>query len=240
VKDGRLLHRKPKISVIVPIYRRTPQLQRLREFMANSNSMYELILVINNSALIHDIVAQHPHEIVITQLQPGRGFALKRGTMSARGEVILFLHSDTILSQNWDTEIIEQLKDPHIVGGGYSLRFDTPNIVLEYLIKLSTIIFHLTGELWGDRAIFVRSKTLRKCLSALNVPLFEDIRLSKCMRKHGIVSILNKYVTTSAASFQKYGLIQQTIRILVSRLWYALGGDPKQIYNYYYKIHLQK
>ncbi len=234
-----MLNRIPKISVIVPVYRRTPQLQKIREFIADNNAGYELILVINNSALIPDIVSQHPREIVITHQHPGRGFALKSGSLRARGEIILFLHSDTILSTDWDIEIIEQLKDPYTVGGGFSLRFDTPSIFLEYLVKFSIILFHLTGELWGDRAIFIRSKTLRKCLSALDVPLFEDVRLSKCMRKQGLVTILNKYVITSADSFQENGLLQQAIRIFTSRLWYALGGDPTKIYNYYYKTLFQ-
>lgn len=227
---------KPEISVIVPIHQKTVYLTRLRKFVINSSIKNELILVINNASLINDIVSQHPSEIVIKQLQPGRGFALKSGAHRAHGDILLLLHADSILSPNWDSVIIKQLKDPRTVGGGFSLRFDTSNLFLEYLIKFSTLLFKLTGELWGDRAIFVKTPVLHKCISALNVPLFEDIRLTKCMRRHGNIVILNEYITTSAASFQKNGYIIQTFRILLSRLWYMLGCDPKTIYNYYYQL----
>ena len=113
---------------------------------------------------------------------------------------------------------------------------DNSNLFLEYLMKFSTILFKLTGELWDDRAIFVKTPVLRKCVSVLKVPLFEDIRLSKCMRKQGNIVILKEHIITSSASFQKNGYIIQTLRILVSRLWYAIGGDPKTIYNYYYQL----
>ena len=230
-----MLH-KPEISVIVPIHQKTTYLKRLREFITRSTIKNELILVINNAALMNDIVSQHPSEIIVKQLQPGRGFALKSGAQHAHGDIILLLHADSILSPNWDSEIIKQLKDPCTVGGGFSLKFDNSHWFLEYLIKFSTILFKLTGELWGDRAIFVKTPVLRKCISALNVPLFEDIRLSKCMRSQGNIVILSEQITTSAASFHKNGIIIQTLRILISRFWYALGGDPKTIYNYYYKI----
>jgi glycosyltransferase involved in cell wall biosynthesis len=235
-EGSHLLRQKPEISVIIPIHQKTEHLKRLREFIINSSIKNELILVINNANLINDIVSQHPSEIVIKHLQPGRDFALKSGVQHAHGAILLLLHADSILSPNWDSEIIKQLKDPCIVGGGFSLRFDNSNLFLEYLIKFSTILFKLTGELWGDRAIFVKTPVLRKCISALKVPLFEDIRLSKCMRKQGNIVILNEHIITSAASFQKNGHIIQTLRILVSRLWYALGGDPKTIYNYYYQL----
>lgn len=237
MREGGSLHPKIQISVIVPIHRRTKHLQRLRGFIVTNHSKCELILVINNPALKDDIVTQYPREIVITEPQSGRGFALKRGAEIAHGDIILFLHADSILPQNWDKAIIKQLQQPNTVGGGFALKFDTSTIFLEYLVKFSTILFRLTGELWGDRAIFVRSKILRKCLSALNVPLFEDIRLSKCMRKQGTVILLDKHVTTSAASFQQFGHLPHTIRILLSRLWFAFGGDPKRIYNYYYRTH---
>ena len=230
-----LLH-KPEISVIIPVHQKTAHLTRLREFIVNSPIKNELILVINNPTLKNAIISQHPSEIVIKQPQRGRGFALKCGAQHAHGDILLLLHADSTLSLNWDSEIIKQLKDPSIVGGGFSLRFDNSNPFLEYLIKFSITLFKLTGELWGDRAIFVKTSVLQKCMSALNVPLFEDIRLSKCMHKQGNIVLLNEHIITSAASFQKNGYITQTLRILISRLWYALGGDPKTIYNYYYQF----
>ena len=88
--------------------------------------------------------------------------------------------------------------------------------------------FRISGELYGDRAIFVRSHILKRCMSVLDVPLFEDLRLIQCMHRHGRVVLLKDSVETVSKSFH-----QQT-KFILFRLWYALGGTPFQLYNSYY------
>jgi hypothetical protein len=63
----------------------------------------------------------------------------------------------------------------------------------------------------------------------------EDVQLSKLMNKNGKVVILKETVITSAATFLARGLLRNTFRVAKARLWYAVGGDPQKIYEYYYK-----
>jgi hypothetical protein len=88
--------------------------------------------------------------------------------------------------------------------------------------------------MWGDRALFARTADLRECLPALDVPLFEDVRLSKALRKRGKLVLLDETVVTSAEHFRRNGPLTQSLRIFKARLWYALGGDTQRIYDYYY------
>jgi len=148
--------------------------------------------------------------------------------------VILLLHSDTILPNAWERAILSVLKNSGIVGGGFSILFDIPSIFLNMLTHLSDLYFYLTGEMWGDRAMFVRSEVLKKCLLALEVPIFEDVRLSNCLKKFGKVSLLKEKVITSSQAFKKNRESSHFRKIVKCRLWYALGGDIEQIYNYYY------
>jgi glycosyltransferase involved in cell wall biosynthesis len=164
----------------------------------------------------------------------GRGYAFVTGIHYARGEVILFLHADTVLPRDWSTAIMRALLNERCVGGGFSLAFDNPTLFLKLLVLLSTIRFHVMGVMFGDRAIFMRADLLKSCMSSLNVPIFEDVQLSQCLRRHGTTVLLNTHVITSAESFHTRGMWKHLWRILKCQLWYALGGDLEQIYRYYY------
>lgn len=64
----------------------------------------------------------------------------------------------------------------------------------------------------------------------------EDVRLSKLMNKKGRVIVLKEKVTTSASDFVKYGWFRNSLRTFKARVWYALGGNPQKIFDYYYSI----
>jgi hypothetical protein len=194
----------------------------------------ELIMVVNNPQLKELVQSKHSSEQVVHCYRKGRGYAFTTGIQHARGDVILLLHVDTVLPSNWSTTIMQVLQNKRCVGGGFSLTFDSSTWFLKLLVLLSRIRFHISGVMFGDRAIFARSTVLRDCLGSMNVPLFEDVRLSQCLRRYGTTVLLRAYVTTSAESFRTKGMWRQVWRIVKCHLWYALGGDLEQIYQYYY------
>jgi hypothetical protein len=49
----------------------------------------------------------------------------------------------------------------------------------------SDAFFKITGELWGDRAIFIRSEILKDRARIMDVPIMEDVKLSGFMEKKG-------------------------------------------------------
>ncbi len=221
------------ISVVVPIDKLTPYLDIIREQFTLVNTPIEVIFVINKD--LKGIVDQEkPYEKVVIAKRRGRGFSCVQGVSEAEGEIVVFLHADTILPKGWDIAISNALLQKHVIGGAFSLTFDDQRRYLKLLIFLSNLLFRLTGELWGDRAIFVRSEYLKDCLTIMNVPIMEDVRLSHCMKKKGDVIMLKEKVTTSATTFTSRGLLRNTLRILKCRLWYALGGNLEEIHGYYY------
>ena len=164
----------------------------------------------------------------------GRGGAFVRGAQEVEGDVVLLLHSDTVHPLKWDEAIARALEDGQIVGGAFSLSYDVSSLYLKLLIFMSNAFVRLTGEMWGDRAIFVRTEVLQQCLTLMDVPLLEDVRLSKCMNGCGKAIVLREKVVTSADGFRREGMVRHAWRALKCRLWYALGGDLERMYEYYY------
>jgi glycosyltransferase involved in cell wall biosynthesis len=220
--------------VITPIHTSDHKLPQIRQALSSATHPAELIVVINNPDLTEHIVSQIPNELVVIAPRKGRGFAFLQGIANIKGEITLLLHSDTIPPLGWDESILNAMKDPQVAGGGFSMTYETPDPFLDFICWFSNQWARLTGEIYGDRGMFVRSHILRHCLSALEVPIFEDVRLAHCMRNHGRAILLNDKAVTSEEGYRKYGLLQYIGRVWRSRIWHALGVSPFKIYNYYY------
>ena len=223
----------PLISVIIPVVNLKPYLSRIRQSLVTVSTTIEVIIVVSKD-LEGKIFKKYPFEKIIVSELNGRGFACAQGMRSAKGEIIIFLHADTILPDNWNKLILNALVNRNVVGGAFSLTFDTNHKYLKLLVFVSDIFFKVTRELWGDRAIFIRSELLKDNAELMEVPIMEDVKLSNFMKKKGALVMLKEKVITSSDTFLKYGLLRHTFRIMKCRLWYALGGKPEKIYDYYY------
>ena len=221
------------LSVVVPVHIIYPELNQVRDALQRATSPFEVLLV-TQETLKHALDPTLPHEKIIITSKQGRGQVLAEGVREAHGDTVIFVHADTILPNNWDRAIIEALNDETVLGGGFSLTMDETNVYLKLLIALSNVLFYFHRELWGDRALFVRSAFMKHHLPEFEIPMMEDVRLTAMMKKHGKVVLLKEKVITSAATFRKYGLLHNTIRILLVRLWYEVGRDLQKIYEYYY------
>ena len=224
----------PKFSVIMPLHREHERLSRIRSRVHSAGSPLELLIVLNDESLIGRIRAERPNEHIVVCQRPGRGYALASGVSEAKGEISVVLHGDTMLPVGWDSAILRALSDARVVGGGFHIVFDKSSRYLDFLVRLSNLLVIMRQGMWGDRAIFARTALLRDCAEALDVPLFEDVRLSKALGRRGKLVLLDQTVVTSADHFWKNGPFTQSMRILKARTWYALGGDPQKIYDYYY------
>ena len=224
----------PLISVIVPIHTTNHRLPQIRKALSTATGPVQLVLVLNHPKLANQITSQASNETVVVASRKGRGFAFLEGIAHITASITMLLHSDTIPPHGWDEAILTAMENPEVVGGGFSLTYGTPKPHLDFGNWVLNQWFRISGELYGDRAMFVRSHILRRCLPALKVPLFEDLQLVHCMHNYGRVVLLKQKVETTAASFRKHGLLGYIGNFWLCRLWYAAGGSPFQIYNFYY------
>lgn len=221
------------ISVIVSIHIKNDRINEVRKSILYATTPIEVIYVVEKN--LSDIFTKTASFEKIVKIEnKGRGFMFLEGIQHSKGDILLFLHSDTILPESWDKSIRKSLENKKVVGGGFKLKFDVNNVYLNFAIKLLTFKAIPLKILSGDRALFVRSSLIKDNLSLFKVPIMEDMELSYLMRKNGNVVILHDNVITSADAFVKNGVLRQTIKILICFLWYKIGGDLQKIYNFYY------
>lgn len=221
------------ISVIVPVLHVSPELSIVRTHIQQATTPIEILLIVDTS--VKETIPLFSNEKIVWLDKRGRGIALAEGVRHASGDIIIFVHADTLLPKNWDTAIRIALKDEQVIGGGFSHTFDSENGYLNLLTALPSLRSDVFHELWGEQAMFVRAPFVKRHISEIELPIMEDVQLSKIMNKNGKVVVLKETVITSASTFLTRGLFRNTLHVAKSRLWYAVGGDPQKIFEYYYK-----
>ena len=222
------------ISVIIPVGSITNTLDQSRAQLSKVKDV-EVILVTDESTA-ERLIPEYPVEVVAHTVRKGRGHACYEGLKKAKGEIILFHHVDTILPQNWRTSLIQVFNDKSIAGGGFSLSFDHKHFYFKWLVFFSNIIFWTFKEVWGDRSVFMRASVLTDNTDQIDIPIMEDVRMSKLIRQKGKIVIIPDRVVTSGKTFLRNGLVWNTLRILMCRIAFGIGFSPEKIYSYYYRV----
>jgi rSAM/selenodomain-associated transferase 2 len=143
---------------------------------------------------------------------PGRARQMDAGYRQARGEVIVFLHSDTELAAGWREAIERALADPATAGGAFRLVFDGAGFGLRLIEWGAQVRSRIGGLPYGDQALFVRKRLLDAAGGIASVPIFEDLDLVKLIKRGGRLAHLSVCAHTSARRYERNGALRQVLR----------------------------
>jgi len=162
----------------------------------------------------------------------GRGVQLQHGAAEAHGDVLWFVHADTLPHARALTDIASALDDASVVGGNFRLRFDGQSTGARLLNSLQGIRQAL-GWHYGDNTIFVRREAYRAVGGFRDYPLFEDADLVKRLRRAGRFVTLPGPVTTSSRRFDNGRFLATALLWLALQALYWLGVPPRWLARLY-------
>lgn len=163
----------------------------------------------------------------------GRAAQMNAGAAAAGGSVILFLHADTTLPEGALRAVAEAMADEQVSGGGFALGFREPGILLRIIAAWATLRSRLRRIHYGDQAPFIRRTVLDRIGGVPDLALFEDLELSRAVRRAGRAVSLPLAVRTSARRLQGGGIVRTALRFAWIKLLYALGSDPEDLERLY-------
>jgi rSAM/selenodomain-associated transferase 2 len=163
----------------------------------------------------------------------GRARQMNTGAATASGDVLLFLHADTLLPPTAADDITAALADPRVVGGHFNARI-TPDRGLLWLVgRMMSWRARLTGIATGDQAIFVRRNVFEQLGGFPDIPLMEDIAFSQRLKGAGRVAALRSCVMTSGRRWEQHGVARTILLMWWLRLLFFLGVSPDRLKRLY-------
>jgi rSAM/selenodomain-associated transferase 2 len=227
----------PKISIVIPTLNEAVNLETFLQNLLPQQRNSEIIVADGESTDGTREVLKRVPGIKLVQSGGGRARQMNEGARKARGEILLFLHADTVLPPNALGKIEEALADPSVSAGSFSLEFDHPG----RFFKILAIFGRMNHPffIYGDQGLFLRAITFRRIGGFKEIPVMEDVEIQKRLRKIGRFVKLREPVVTSARRYLKNGLLWQHLITTGVVLLYHLGVSPHILGRRYYRNHRQ-
>jgi hypothetical protein len=148
---------------------------------------------------------------------------MNAGAMFCTGDVLLFLHADTLLPDNGFREVRKRVNDTTVAGGSFYIAFDEDNFILKgvsFITRFNFRLFH-----FGDQGIFVRRDVFQSLRGYKEMPIMEDCDFYKRLGKQGKVILIRMPVISSARRFMRKGVLRQLLinKFVVLAYWAGVG-----------------
>jgi rSAM/selenodomain-associated transferase 2 len=163
----------------------------------------------------------------------GRALQMNQGARLARGEVLLFLHADTRLPKTALDDVRAAMEDPAMAGGRFDVRLDATGWMLNIVGHLISLRSRLSRVATGDQAIFLRREIFHNLGGYPEIPLMEDVALSRALKRAGKVACLKSRVVTSARRWQSEGVWRTIFKMWMLKSLYLMGVSPFRLKRFY-------
>lgn len=222
-----------RISIVIPALNEAAGIaETLRPLQPLRARGHEVIVVDGGSTDATVEIARSLADRVIAS-QPGRAHQQSAGVEAAGGDVLLFLHADTLLPPDADRVVIDGLMRSGRGWGRFDVRLSGRRPALRMVERMMNLRSRATGIATGDQAIFVGRDWFRRAGGFPRIPLMEDVALSTALRRLGPPLCLRERVVTSSRRWEERGVLRTILLMWRLRAEYALGADPARLARRY-------
>ncbi|MBW4582640.1 MAG: TIGR04283 family arsenosugar biosynthesis glycosyltransferase [Tildeniella nuda ZEHNDER 1965/U140] len=242
----------PRVSIIIPTLNEATSLGRtLRCLSVLDPPAWEILVVDGGSQDQTVSIAKTAAFLVITSEQAGRSVQMNRGAEVATGEILCFLHADTLVPDDLVTVIARTLGNPAIACGGFiSLMTGTEttrwgvslhNYLKTYyaplLFRPYRFFFKGLRLLFGDQVMFCRRGDFWACGGFdPALPIMEEADLCLKLLPYGRIRQVNRVVQSSDRRVAKWGTLKATaIYLYIGFLW-GIGASATTLKRFYEDI----
>lgn len=222
------------LSIIIPVLNEEKTIGSVIENVKSSISgdNYEIIVVDGGSNDNTVSIAKSSCDQLITS-SAGRGVQLNYGARASQGDTLLFVHADTILPVEFDKMITNAISTSGKSWGRFDIKLSGKKYIFRIVESLVNLRSRITSISTGDQCLFMTRALFENVNGYKDIPLMEDIDISKRLKKISIPVCLPHKVITSSRRWEEKGIIRTILLMWWLRFMFFAGVSPDNLKRLY-------
>ncbi len=219
------------ISVIIPTFNEEKYIEKCLERISEGLAVEIIISDGGSTDSTLGIAQNFNTKILVTE--KGKAAQMNVGASRAKGEILLFLHADTLLPNNYDDLIRLSLQNPQISAGAFSFATDHSQWKMKVIETTANWRSRNLQLPYGDQGIFLNRELFFEIGGFLDIPIMEDFEFISRLKNRGKIVTLNAAALTSPRRFAGKGVFKTSLINQAIILGYILGISPKTLSKWY-------
>ena len=211
------------LCVVMPVLNEAQAIEATLQALAPLRQCGARVVVVDGGSEDDTMAKARPHADAVISAPRGRAAQMNAGAALGWGEVLLFLHADTMLPDGADEQLLQALTQGHL-WGRFDVRIAGRHRMLAVVAAMMNLRSRWTGIATGDQAMFMRREVFALLGGFAPLPLMEDIDMSRRLRWLGAPACLRERVITSGRRWEQRG-VWRTIALMWRLRWRYWRGE---------------
>ena len=158
---------------------------------------------------------------------------MNAGAAASGGDVLLFLHADTKLPDNFDAKVMAAVSQNGFCARAFSLAIGSHARGLRFIERVANWRSRFFQMPYGDQALFICRDLFNEIGGFPDFPIMEDFELIRRLRRKGKIRILPESVRTSPRRYLNFGILKTWFLNQIIIAAYYLGIPPERLACWY-------
>lgn len=207
----------------------------INTFVTSSDSEYsEFYREANNNGL--DTFSKNEKtrpDILLINSKKGRAKQMNLGAKHASGDVLYFLHADSLPPKDFDALITKEVEKGNLAGC-FRMQFNSNHLWLKLAGWFTQLPFKFCRG--GDQSLFITQSLFNKIGGFdEDFAIYEDNDFISKLYKLNQFVVIQKWLMTSPRCYQKNGILKLQWHYWTIHLKKLFGASPRELNQYYKK-----
>jgi len=223
----------PRISVVIPTLNEEDHIAACIESVQAGKNVEAIVVDGGSGDATVEAVRESGARLLRSPVPRAR--QMNTGAAAAAGEILLFLHADCRLPPDFDDQVRTVVQRPAVVAGAFRLEIDSRRAVMRLMEQGIHLRSRFLQEPYGDQGLFMTARTFRRMGGFPEIPIMEDFKLVRRLKRTGRIQLADGSVRTSDRRWQDVGVWRTWCINQLMVVGDSMGATPQALARLYQK-----
>jgi len=219
------------ISIIIPALNESATICRTLSRLKGVKNLE--VIVVDGGSRDNTAELARSFGAKVIQAGPCKAIQMNAGASAARGDILVFLHADTLMPRSFKYQILSALNQNGVAAGAFRLAIDSTHAGIRFIEGMAYLRSRYLRLPYGDQALFMKKGLFEGIGGFPEMPIMEDFILVRRLKRRGKIVIVTESVKTSPRRWLHLGIFKAWLINQLIVTAYYLGISPDRLSRWY-------